>query len=62
MPKSRTINRYTRAGREGKCIECPDCQNQAVVWHFAWDALGCTECGGIYHKYEWQLAACEVAK
>ena len=55
------VTRYTRAGREGKCIECPECQNQAVVWHFAWSALTCTECEVSYPKYDWKLAACELA-
>ena len=55
------VTRYTRAGREGKCIECPECQNQAVVWHFAWSALTCSECETSYPKYEWKIAACELA-
>ena len=55
------VTRYTRAGREGKCIECPECQNQAVVWHFAWSALTCTECEVSYPKYDWKIAACELA-
>tara|TARA_B100001250_G_scaffold414318_1_gene451933 strand:+ start:4779 stop:4949 length:171 start_codon:yes stop_codon:yes gene_type:complete len=54
------VNRYTRAGREGKCIECPDCQNQAVVWHFAWSALTCSECETSHDKYDWKIAACEL--
>ena len=54
------VNRYTRAGREGKCIECPDCQNQAVVSHFAWSALTCSECETSHDKYDWKIAACEL--
>jgi len=58
--KQPNVTKYTRAGREGKCIECPDCQNQAVVWHFAWSALTCSECETSYPKYEWKIASCEL--
>ena len=57
---SMNVTRYTRAGREGKCIECPNCQNQAVVWHFAWSALTCSECETSHDKYDWKIAACEL--
>ena len=41
-----TVDRYTRAGRSGKIIECPkpDCKHRQVVYHFAWSAVTCQGC------------------
>ena len=47
------VNRYTRAGRDGKHIQCPYCENQAVVYHFAWSALTCINCESSVNKPDW---------
>ena len=51
----RKVNRYTRAGRYGKTIVCPECNKVATVYHFSWSALGCQHCGSMVDKYEWKL-------
>ena len=38
------VNRFTRAGVNGKQIVCPHCNNNARVFHFAWCALTCQVC------------------
>ena len=58
---SNTWHFEMKLGWKGKCIECPECENQAVVWHFAWSALTCSECEVSYPKYEWKIAACELS-
>jgi len=50
-----TVNKYTRAGYHGKEIICPQCNTNATVYHFAWSALGCCNCGGMIDKNEWIL-------
>ena len=52
---TRTVDKYTRAGRYGKTIVCPECNKVATVYHFSWSALGCQECGAMVEKNEWRL-------
>ncbi len=49
------VNRFTRAGYNGKVIICPQCNNEATVFHFAWSALSCTHCGSSVNKTSWRL-------
>ena len=50
------VNKYTRAGNNGKEIICPECNNKQRVFHFSWCALGCQHCHYIVDKYSWKLA------
>ena len=50
------VTRYTRAGNNGKVIICPECNNEARVFHFSWSALGCQHCHYIVDKYDWTIA------
>ena len=63
----RNVNKYTRAGRNGKNIVCPVCKNANKVYHFAWYALICGICRvkevkfngkdvGVINKEEWLIA------
>ena len=47
------VNRYTRAGTNGKDILCPECRTWGTVYHFAWSALGCTHCHEMIDKEDW---------
>ena len=38
------VNRYTKAGKDGKLIKCPHCGNSWRAWHFAWTAVLCQHC------------------
>ena len=49
------VTRYTRSGIYGKVIECPECNNQSRVYHFAWSALGCQSCKDMIDKYKWKV-------
>ena len=49
----KNVNRYTRAGRTGKTIVCPECDNKARVFHFDWSALTCLNCNHSIDKYDW---------
>ena len=52
------VNRYTRAGREGKYIICPHCTGALRVYHFSWSALQCMYCKKDSEKYDWEVAEC----
>ncbi len=47
------VNRWTRAGKKGKYINCPHCFETTLVWHFAWSALKCAGCKGYVEKHRW---------
>ena len=44
------VNRYTRAGKNGKQILCPECREWSTVYHSSWYALGCTHCDYVVNK------------
>ena len=52
------VNRYTRAGVNGKDIKCPNCCAPATVFHFSWSALTCQYCGKSINKNSWRIASC----
>ena len=53
------VNKNTRAGRNGKCIQCPHCGYKVIVYHFAWSASVCGSrvgsfgCDRAVEKNEW---------
>ena len=55
VPTTQKVNRYTRAGKQGKMITCPKCNESVPVYHFGWSALGCIHCNAMINKYEWIL-------
>ena len=44
------VNRFTRAGKNGREILCPECREWSTVYHFSWSALGCIHCGEMVNK------------
>ena len=53
--KNSCATKYTRAGKYGKAICCPVCDNIQTVYHFAWSGLTCSECKQSSDKYEWEV-------
>ena len=49
------VNKYTRAGKYGKAICCPECDNIQTVYHFSWSGLQCLSCKQSVDKYEWRV-------
>ena len=52
------VNKRTRAGKNGKCIQCPHCGYKVIVYHFAWSASVCgswgsSGCDRMIEKNEW---------
>ena len=52
-----TVTSRTRAPGSGRLIYCPHCNTWARVYHFAWSALSCRNCGRSVPKTEWNLEA-----
>ena len=53
--KNSYITKYTRAGKYGKQIVCPECDNIQTVYHFGWSGLQCLSCKQSVYKYEWRV-------
>ena len=49
------VTKYTRAGKYGKAICCPECDNIQTVYHFAWSGLTCLSCKQSVDKYDWRV-------
>ncbi len=49
------MNKHARAGKYGKFIKCPECNNIHRVYHFAWSVLGCQNCNAMINKYDYLL-------
>ena len=50
---NKNVNKYTRAGVNGKWITCPKCSQTAKVFHFSWSALTCQCCRQSINKSDW---------
>lgn len=49
------VNKYSRAGKNGKIISCPFCKTKATVYHFAWAAITCQKCKRLVDKSDWDI-------
>jgi len=52
----KTVNRYTRAGQNGKVITCPKCSESFPIFHFSWSAIVCIHCKESVEKEKWIIA------
>ena len=53
--KNSCVTKYTRAGKNGKQIVCPECDNIRTVYHFNFSGLTCPECKESVYKYDWEV-------
>jgi len=51
------VNKYTRAGRNGKNIRCSKCKHIDTVYHFSWGTIVCNNCKAEVKKEEWEEVA-----
>jgi ribosomal protein S27E len=49
------VNKYTKAGKDGKSLICPNCKNKEVVYHFSWTEIVCGGCFKSVSKYKWWI-------
>ena len=49
------VTRYTRAGKNGKQIVCPECGSIRRIYHFNFSGLVCPQCKQAVAKYDWKV-------
>ena len=49
------VTRYTRGGKNGKQLVCPDCDNIIRIYHFSFSGLTCPKCKQSVDKYSWKV-------
>ena len=49
------VTRYTRGGKNGKQLVCPDCGNIIRIYHFNFSGLTCPQCKQSVAKYDWKV-------
>ena len=52
---NRKVTRYTRAGKNGKQIVCPECGSIRRIYHFNFSGLVCPQCKQSVAKYDWKV-------
>ena len=49
------VTRYTRGGKNGKQLVCPECDNIIRIYHFSFTGLTCPKCKQSVDKYRWKV-------
>ena len=49
------VTRYTRGGKYGKQIVCPECGSIRRIYHFSFSGLTCPKCKQSVDKYSWKV-------
>ena len=49
------VTRYTRGGKNGKQLVCPECSNIIRIYHFSFSGLTCPQCKQSVAKYDWKV-------
>ena len=52
---NRKVTRYTRGGKYGKQLVCPECSNIIRIYHFNFSGLTCPKCKQSVAKYDWEV-------
>ena len=53
--KNSYVTKYTRGGKNGKQLVCPECDNIIRVYHFSFSGLTCPKCKQSVDKYDWKV-------
>ena len=53
--KNSYITKYTRGGKYGKQLVCPECDNIIRIYHFSFSGLTCPKCKQSVDKYSWKV-------
>ena len=51
------LKKYQKAGKWGKYIYCPKCNNEHLVYNLSWTSYMCVKCEHISKKSEWWTRA-----
>ena len=52
--KPNLVDKHTRAGSQGKLIQCPHCLTDTKVYHFSWVSIVCDNCDTVVKKKYWR--------
>ena len=55
--KNSCVTRYTRGGKNGKQLVCPECGSIRRIYHFNFSGLTCPQCKQSVAKYDWKVRA-----
>ena len=53
--KNSCVTKYTRGGKNGKQLVCPECDNIIRIYHFSFSGLTCPKCKQSVDKYRWKV-------
>ena len=53
--KNSCVTRYTRGGKNGKQLVCPECGSIRRIYHFNFSGLTCPLCKQSVAKYDWKV-------
>ena len=53
--KNSYVTRYTRGGKNGKQLVCPECGSIRRIYHFNFSGLTCPQCKQSVAKYDWKV-------
>ena len=53
--KNSYVTKYTRGGKYGKQLVCPECDNIIRIYHFSFSGLTCPKCKQSVDKYRWKV-------
>ena len=53
--KNSYVTKYTRGGKNGKQLVCPECDNIIRIYHFSFSGLTCPQCKQSVAKYDWKV-------
>ena len=53
--KNSNVTKYTRGGKYGKQLVCPECGNIIRIYHFSFSGLTCPKCKQSVDKYRWKV-------
>ena len=49
------VTKYTKGGKYGKQLVCPECDNIIRIYHFSFSGLTCPKCKQSVDKYRWKV-------
>ena len=49
------VTKYTKGGKYGKQLVCPECDNIIRIYHFNFSGLTCPKCKQSVDKYRWKV-------
>ena len=53
--KNCKVTRYTRGGKNGKQLVCPECGSIRRIYPFNFTGLTCPQCKQSVAKYDWKV-------